>query len=275
LCYVVSGDLQGVRNALEAVPPTTDNRVNLTFAIAAGTASGAHLGDAALMEKWFGAFESVVESTPEIECGYGLAEILVLRGRRDDAEALLHRVLPDCELLRGEVLTLLAIGRYGAPNDRARSRRYLLRGSEGPFDSLERPALALFDALTYQRDGRFDEAAALAAAAAEGFRRSRAPLLEAAALEIAGDYEAAVALYRACGAVDDVRRLSAGPGAIPLLSTREREVATLAAEGRSNLEIARTLSISHKTVEKHLGSAYQKLGLSSRQELRSYMTANR
>jgi DNA-binding CsgD family transcriptional regulator len=52
------------------------------------------------------------------------------------------------------------------------------------------------------------------------------------------------------------------------LSRREREIASLAARGHSNLEIARELSISHKTVEKHLAAVFQKLGISSRRELR-------
>jgi DNA-binding CsgD family transcriptional regulator/tetratricopeptide (TPR) repeat protein len=285
LCYVMSGDLRRARDALEAVPTTTDNRVNLTFAIAAGTAVGVHLGDEALIGKWFDGFEAAVLAAPEIECGYGFAELLVRRGRRSDAESLLHRVVPDCELVRGEVMTLLAIGRYGTSGDRARGRQYLLRASESSFDSLERPALALFDAICCQREERFDEAASLASAAALGFRRFRTPLLEAAALELAGDFAAALSLYRGCGATDDVRRLQANgfseAGAIalanddetPVLSTREREIAVLAAEGHSNLEIARALSISHKTVEKHLGSAYQKLGFSSRRELRSYVAS--
>lgn len=59
------------------------------------------------------------------------------------------------------------------------------------------------------------------------------------------------------------------------LSSREREIAVLAARGHSNLEIARSLSISHKTVEKHLGSVYLKLGVTSRRALRSYATAER
>ena len=59
------------------------------------------------------------------------------------------------------------------------------------------------------------------------------------------------------------------------LSAREREVAMLAAGGQSNLEIARELSISYKTVEKHLGSVYQKLGVTSRTQLGQYVTAAR
>ena len=44
-------------------------------------------------------------------------------------------------------------------------------------------------------------------------------------------------------------------------------VAALAAEGRSNPDIAKTLYVSRKTVEKHLSAAYRKLGISARDEL--------
>jgi DNA-binding NarL/FixJ family response regulator len=44
-------------------------------------------------------------------------------------------------------------------------------------------------------------------------------------------------------------------------------VASLAAEGRSNREIAQTLFVTPKTVEVHLSNCYRKLGISSRREL--------
>jgi DNA-binding NarL/FixJ family response regulator len=44
-------------------------------------------------------------------------------------------------------------------------------------------------------------------------------------------------------------------------------VVRLAAAGRTNREIARTLSVSVRTVEGHLSHAYAKLGLRSRTEL--------
>lgn len=281
LCYVLSGDLQAARDAVEAVPTTTDNRVNITFATAAGTAVGTYLGDETLIEKWFDGFEETILSAPEIECGYGFAEVLVRRGRAKDAQALLHRALPECELVRGEVFTMLAIGRYGADEDRARARRYLARAAECG-DALERPALALFDALCLSAQGQNEPAKPLAHEAAEGFRTFRTPLLEAAAREIADERDTALALYRRCGAAYDVRRLEGGgridarfsePDSVELsvLSKREREIAILAARGQSNLEIASALSISHKTVEKHLASAFRKLGVSSRRDLRSYL----
>ena len=52
-----------------------------------------------------------------------------------------------------------------------------------------------------------------------------------------------------------------------LLTRAEREVALLAAAGRSNREIAESLFISRKTVENYLHRAYEKLGVSGRDEL--------
>ncbi|MBD5636004.1 MAG: hypothetical protein IAI49_16165, partial [Candidatus Eremiobacteraeota bacterium] len=205
--YLMCGDLKRARASIEAVPTTTENHVNFTFATAWGTIVAAHLDDAAMIEKWFDRFDGVVPRTLEMECGAGFAEILARRGRHAEAAALLHGVIPDCELIRGNVLTLLAVGRYGAPQDRKRAREYLVRGAHGPAELPERPALALFDAYECARDERPGEAAALALEAAGGFRRLRLPLLEAAALEVAGETDAALALYRRCGAAYDLRRL--------------------------------------------------------------------
>ena len=44
-------------------------------------------------------------------------------------------------------------------------------------------------------------------------------------------------------------------------------MATLAAEGGSNRDIAQTLFVTPKTVEVHLSNAYRKLGVRSRREL--------
>jgi DNA-binding NarL/FixJ family response regulator len=51
------------------------------------------------------------------------------------------------------------------------------------------------------------------------------------------------------------------------LTPSERRVAELAAEGRSNRDIAQTLYVTPKTVEVHLTSIYRKLGISTRATL--------
>ncbi len=63
------------------------------------------------------------------------------------------------------------------------------------------------------------------------------------------------------------RRTAAGAEGLAALSDREREVADLVAEGRTNREIAAALFLSEKTVERHLSRTFEKLGLRSRVEL--------
>jgi ATP/maltotriose-dependent transcriptional regulator MalT len=53
-------------------------------------------------------------------------------------------------------------------------------------------------------------------------------------------------------------------GALAALTPREREVAALVAEGRTNRQIGAQLHLSEKTIEKHVSSAMGKLGVSSR-----------
>jgi DNA-binding CsgD family transcriptional regulator len=56
------------------------------------------------------------------------------------------------------------------------------------------------------------------------------------------------------------------------LSTREREIATLAADGVSNRSIARRLVLSVRTVETHLAHVYDKLGINNRAALREALS---
>ncbi|HKY53156.1 MAG TPA: response regulator transcription factor, partial [Anaerolineales bacterium] len=51
------------------------------------------------------------------------------------------------------------------------------------------------------------------------------------------------------------------------LTPREREVARLVAEGKSNREIAEALVLSERTVENHVGNILMKLGFDSRAQV--------
>lgn len=52
----------------------------------------------------------------------------------------------------------------------------------------------------------------------------------------------------------------------PMLSARERQILELLAEGLSNKQLARALSVSENTVKTHLGNLYAKLGVGRRTE---------
>lgn len=128
-----------------------------------------------------------------------------------------------------------------------------------------------------------DPAAQLAAA--EG--------LEAAGLQLDAAQAAALAsaAYRAGGSPRDATRaaavaarcaalcpgvrvpaLAGGDEAQPL-TPREREIAALAARGRSNPEIAETLTLSQRTVETYVLRVYRKIGVNNRRALAKALDA--
>jgi ATP/maltotriose-dependent transcriptional regulator MalT len=82
----------------------------------------------------------------------------------------------------------------------------------------------------------------------------------------------AAAFGRAQAATCPGAHLLAGllPSDMPQLTAREDEVASLAAGGRTNREIADLLVVSVRTVESTLQRAYGKLGVRSRQDIGRY-----
>ena len=117
---------------------------------------------------------------------------------------------------------------------------------------------------------------------------ARSRVLAGAAFAAANERERAVALLRraeheldACGALRDrgearrrMRQLGvraeprgpsgAGGSGLDSLSKREREVAHLITDRKTNKEVAAELFLSEKTVETHLRNIFAKLGVSSR-----------
>jgi ATP/maltotriose-dependent transcriptional regulator MalT len=137
-----------------------------------------------------------------------------------------------------------------------------------------------------------ERAAAHAVACGARIDAARARLLAGHAHAAAGHRErageqlrSAEAEFAACGAqrwraqaVRELRRIGrrvhrsarrATPGGdgINALSDREREVAALVCDHRTNREIAAELFLSEKTIESHLRSVFVKLGVRSRAEV--------
>ncbi|HET6165952.1 MAG TPA: AAA family ATPase [Marmoricola sp.] len=97
--------------------------------------------------------------------------------------------------------------------------------------------------------------------------------------------EQAVDLAHRCGAarvrdeaLEELRMTGARPRRLAVtgveaLTAAEYRVARRAADGLTNTELCQALFLSRSTVEKHLTSAYRKLGVSSRDQLRDALTA--
>ena len=60
---------------------------------------------------------------------------------------------------------------------------------------------------------------------------------------------------------------SEGGSALAALTSREREVMKLLAEGKPNRDVAKTLHISPRTVDSHRANIMKKLGIKSNAEL--------
>jgi DNA-binding NarL/FixJ family response regulator len=144
-------------------------------------------------------------------------------------------------------------------------------------DSANRANAALAGAILARRRGDQQRAIALADAAAAGFRALEWPMFEARALEAADRMDEAQQLYVRCGASGKLARPALAPrptadGDAARLSTRERAVVELVARGLSNAAIAAQLSVSVKTVEKHIAAAFAKLNVRSRAQLAAVYT---
>lgn len=76
--------------------------------------------------------------------------------------------------------------------------------------------------------------------------------------------DAAAESFARLGVVDSASRHQRRPSSPGGLTRRETEVLALVAEGRSNRDIAAELVLSVRTVERHLATIYEKLGLHGR-----------
>ena len=145
-----------------------------------------------------------------------------------------------------------------ADKDAAKTEEHFVRSvsmgefSESPFE-LARSELLFGEWL--RRERRSVEARAHLSRALAAFDASGARLLS----------DRAAAELRATG---EAPRRGGTAAGVSTLTPQELQVATLAARGMSNKEIADRVYLSHRTVSTHLYKAFPKLGIASRSQLR-------
>jgi DNA-binding NarL/FixJ family response regulator len=194
-----------------------------------------------------------------------LVRAAIAAGRLEEAERRAGRLRDDARrlelpssavrALRADAEVQLAKGNARAAMDLA-GRAVAAAEEQGlPAETLESRLLAARAALSRgDRDGGLT---GLQRVVAEAGAAGAALLRDAAARE----------LRRAGTRVSAGARRSAAGAGRQALTDREREIADLVAQGRSNKEVARALFLSEKTVEHHLSRIYAKLAVRSRTEL--------
>ena len=211
------------------------------------------------------------------------AELLVAQGRADEARSVLHRAVTQTEHSYACCTMLVTVARHGDDADVARARDIARRSAASEPNPVYLATEAMVDALAARRHGAETESAAAAKRAAHLFDEIGWRWLQAEALELCGNADAAAALYGAIGHRRALRRLGSravgehpvrkGAHGEALLSPRELDVVNLVASGNGNRAIAHALGIGEKTVEKHLSSAFAKLEVSSRTQLVASLSA--
>ncbi len=223
----------------------------------------------------------------------GLALLRLAQDRPDAAAAAIRRALErphgprvHVDVLRAAVPILLGAGEAEAAARAAADLAELARATDTPFLAA---AAAMAAGAVNLAGGDADAAVASLRQAAQGWREIVAPYeltcgraLLGAAYLLRGDedggrmeFEAAQEAFERLGAAPDAARMAerlAHWSARPTggLTGREVEVLRLVATGRSNRAIGAELSISEKTVARHISNIFTKLDLSSRSAATAY-----
>lgn len=186
-------------------------------------------------------------------------------GREQEAQDLLHRAVGAVSRVVQIWALPISVARYGSHRDFPKARTLIEERAALSHSGVARASLSLFDALVAQRRGRESECASFARDALKRF-------------ELLGWHGYAdVARQLIPGSRKSRRsfqRESAFSAMSPNLTTRERQVAELVLKGQTNREIARALSISENTVETHMGSIMNRLGIRSRYQLGEALTSS-
>ena len=213
-----------------------------------------------------GAWEAL-EGLPESLDAFGIAEpgwqpilpdvveTLVALGRLDEAEVVLQQLESQAAALEHKWATPAAL--------RGRAVMLLAREQADEAAAAAEQAAVAFETVGFPLDRARSLLTAGAAKRRSGQRRLAADSLKAS-IDVLSELGAALWLERA---EEELRRASPRPRRDRELTSAERKVAALVAEGYTNREVAAQLFTTIATVEAHLTRIYRKLGMRSRSEL--------
>lgn len=178
--------------------------------------------------------------------------------RRTEARALLDRIQAGVDGTPSPRLNQLLDRAWGLLADPSSPDTYFEKALSDPAGDLwpfERAQLRLDHGEWLRRHRHINDAKPVLTAALEVFRQLHArPWVQRAEAEL-----------RACGvAVLDV---PTAPDVLGQLTSQQRQIIYLAAQGHTNREIADRLFLSPRTVASHLYRSYPKLGISGRHQL--------
>jgi DNA-binding NarL/FixJ family response regulator len=184
-----------------------------------------------------------------------VVEALVAVGRLDEAQGVLQQLEGQAAALEHRWATPAAV--------RCRALVLLAHEQAGEAAAAAEQAAAAFTEIGFPLDRARSLLVAGAAKRRAGQRRQAADSL-ASAIEILDELGAPLWVERA---EDELRRASPRPRRERELTSAERGVAALGAQGHTNREVAAQLFTTVATVEAHLTRTYRKLGIRSRTQL--------
>jgi len=250
---------------LEALAYDAEAPVLGELIVSIGLPIALHLRDRVLVER----FERSVMQMPRKRghaeyVNENIAEAQALlyasRGEYRRAQTFLHRALPSAQRRGWQCWEYaLTAARYGVATDIPLLRRMLARRLALPHSEVVRACLSLFDGFVADRKKQPALARSHAIDAARQFD----------ALHWYGYAKLARTLLPSQAAVSS----RMGPKLLPstdvqaALTSREREVAQLILRGLTNRAIADELNISPHTVDSHVNSIMNRLGIRSRYQL--------
>jgi len=220
----------------------------------------------------------------------GLALLRLAEGRVDDASATIGQALAEIRTVTERIPLLAAaveIADVAGDATRASAAAAELTSITEAIDTslLEGTALQASGLASISRGEHREAISALETALAiwlampAPYEAARTRALIARAAEALDDRDRATAeratargVFETLGAIDDLRALSPAETAeAPAgLTPRELRVLSLVATGMTNRAIAQQLTISEKTVARHMSNIFGKLGVSSRAAATAY-----